>query len=121
MPGGSIWSSTIEEKGTDMPEYRVKRRPSYSFHPGELWREILEEHLRLPVAEAARRMGVSRQSLYAVLRGESRVTADMALRFGRLVGGAPELYINLQAEYDLFEARARLKRALAEIEPVSAA
>jgi hypothetical protein len=44
-------------------------------HPGELFREILEEHLRLSVSEAASRMGISRQSLHAVLRGEAAVTA----------------------------------------------
>ena len=92
----------------------LKRAPT---HPGELWREILEEHLRLPVAEAARRMQVSRQSLYAVLRGESKVTADMALRFGKLVGAAPELYLHLQDNHDLWHAQRRLAETLKRIEP----
>lgn len=104
-----------------MVEYRVKRAPGFAVHPGELWREILEEHLKLPIAEAARRMGVSRQSLHAVLRGDSAVTADMALRFGRLVRAAPELYVHMQAAHDLFEARTRLKGALAAIEPARSA
>jgi len=46
-------------------------------HPGELFREILEEHLRLLISEAMSRMGISRQSLRAVLRGEAAVTADL--------------------------------------------
>jgi plasmid maintenance system antidote protein VapI len=49
----------------------LRRAPT---HPGELMREILEEHARIPIAEAARRMDVSRQSLHAILRGESAVT-----------------------------------------------
>ncbi|HXQ52703.1 MAG TPA: HigA family addiction module antitoxin [Stellaceae bacterium] len=100
-----------------MVEYRVKGAPGFSVHPGELWREILEEHLEMPVAEAARRMGVSRQSLYAVLRGASAVTADMALRFGRLVGADPALYLHMQAAHDLFAARARIEDALDAIKP----
>ena len=60
-------------------------------------REILDDHVKLSIAEAARRMQVSRQSLHAALSGESAVTADMALRFGKLVSGAPELYVNMQA------------------------
>jgi len=72
-------------------------------HPGELFREILDVR-RLSVSEAARRMGVSRQSLHAVLSGESAVTADMALRFGRLVNGSPELYVQMQAKRDLWRA-----------------
>ena len=72
------------------PEYPVrrplKRAPS---HPGELMREILEDHVKMSIAEAARRMKISRPALHAVLNGTSAVTADMALRFTRLTGGTP--------------------------------
>jgi addiction module HigA family antidote len=64
-------------------------------------REILEEHVKIPIAEAARRMKVSRPALYAVLNGTAAVTAEMAVRFARLTGGAPELYLNMQAGHDL--------------------
>ena len=82
-------------------------------------REILDDHVRLPVAEAATRMKVSPPALDAVLNGAEPVTADMALRFGRLTGGAPELYIQMQAQLDLWTARERLKDALSEIEPAA--
>jgi len=75
-----------------MPEFPVSRpiaRPPT--HPGELFREVLEDHLHLSISAAAERMKMSRQSLHAVLNGTGAVTADMALRFGRLTGGAPEL------------------------------
>lgn len=62
----------------------IKRAPT---HPGELMREILEEQLRLSKTDAAERMRISRQSLYAVLNRQGGVTADMALRFGKLTGG----------------------------------
>lgn len=104
-----------------MTEYRAAKTPGFAVHPGELMREILSEHLKLPIAEAARRMRISRPSLYAVLNGNGGVTADMALRFGKLVGGAPELFVQMQAQYDLFEARTRLAKTLRQIEPVSAA
>lgn len=97
-----------------MVERPIRRPPT---HPGELMQEILEEQVRLPIIEAARRMQVSRQSLHAVLAGKSAVTADMALRFGRLTGAEPTLYVQMQARRDLWEAERRLARALAEIEP----
>jgi antitoxin HigA-1 len=84
-------------------------------------REILGEHFRLPIAEAARRMKVSRQALYAVLNGSAAVSAEMALRFGRLTGGAAELYLYMQASHDLEMAQQRLKTELAAIEPAVAA
>src|ERR1700724_3133533 len=91
------------------PEYPVRRplkRPP--IHPGALMREILEDHVKLTVAEAARRMKVPRPALYAVLNGSAAVTADMALRFARLTGGAPELYLNMQTGHDLEVAQQRL-------------
>ena len=88
-------------------------------HPGELMREILDDHVRLPVAEAAARMKVSPPALDAVLNGAKPVTADMALRFGRLTGGAPELYVQMQAQFDLWNARQRLAATLAQIEPAA--
>jgi addiction module HigA family antidote len=100
---------------TDLPVRRpIDRLPT---HPGELFREILDEHLHLSVSEAARRMHISRQSLHAVLRGRSAATADMAVRFGRLVGGNPELYVQMQAKRDLWEAAQRLETATADILP----
>ena len=94
----------------------IARAPT---HPGELMREILDEQLKLPIAAAARRMKVSRPSLYAVLNGTTAVTADMALRFGRLTGGAPELYVQMQAQRDLWRAEQRLHDTLLEIEPAA--
>ena len=94
----------------------IARAPT---HPGELMREILDEHVKLPIAAAARRMKVSRPSLYAVLNGTAAVTADMALKFGRLTGGAPELYVQMQTQRDLWLAERRLHDALLEIEPAA--
>ena len=82
-------------------------------------REILEEHVKLTIVEAARRMKVSRQALHAVLNGTATVTAEMALRFARLTGGAPELYLNMQVGHDLEVAQQRLQDELAEIEPAA--
>jgi len=95
-------------------ERPIARAPT---HPGELMREILDDHLHCPVTEAARRMKLPTAALDAVLRGAEPVTADLALRFGRLTGGAAELYVQMQALYDLWIARDRLKDTLAEIEP----
>lgn len=105
-----------------MREFKVtrplKRPPT---HPGELMREVLEEHLKLPIAQAARRMKISRPSLYAVLNGDGAVTADMALRFARLVGGRPELYLHMQEAHDLWHAGQKLAKVLRQIEPARAA
>ena len=109
---------TEAKRTNERPEYAVRRplkRPP--IHPGVLMREILKDHVKLTIAEAARRMKVSRPALHAVLNGRAAVSAEMALRFARLTGGAPELYLSMQAGHDLEEAQHRLKDDLAEILP----
>jgi hypothetical protein len=61
--------------------------------------------------------GVWRQAGHAVLNWTATVTPEMALRFIRLTGGAPELYLSMQTGHDLEKARERLKDALDDIEP----
>src|SRR5882724_11488035 len=101
-----------------MTEFVVRNQTRAPTHPGELMREIIEEHAQLSVTDAARRMGISRQALHAVLRGRSAVSADMALRFARLTGGQPELFLRMQENLDLWTARQRLGTRLARIAPV---
>ena len=112
----SASKSPTASKRREYPVRRPLQRPPV--HPGALMREILEEHTKMTIAEAARRMKVSRPALYAVLNGTSGVTAEIALRFARLTGGAPELYLNLQTGHDLEAAQQRLRDELAHIEPV---
>jgi antitoxin HigA-1 len=60
-------------------------------------------------AEIARLLGVSRQTLHAILAEKAPVTPEMALRIGKLCGNGPELWLNLQARYDI-ERLSRVKR-----------
>jgi addiction module HigA family antidote len=70
-------------------------------HPGELLREDILPALARPRAEIARHLGVSRQTLHAILTERAPVTPEMALRLGKLCGNGPDLWLNLQSRYDL--------------------
>jgi antitoxin HigA-1 len=111
----SAATSPTASKRREYPVGRPLQRAPV--HPGALMREILEEHTKMTIAETARRMKVSRPALYAVLNGTAAVTAEMALRFARLTGGAPELYLNMQTGHDLEAAQQRLQNELGDIEP----
>ncbi len=105
MPTGSTSSNT-----TKPGDYAVTGRPARCpTHPGELFREILADGLKLSVAEAARQLGVSRMTLHRLVRGEQAVTPEMALRLGRLCGNGPEFWLRMQMLRDLW----RLERTLA--------
>ena len=113
-------STESTSSDTTEPVYPVGGPPAWDpMHPGELLREVLDEGLSLSVSEAARRLQVSRQSLHRILGGSQAVTADMALRLGKLGAGDPELWLTLQARYDLAVARGRLADVLSRIEPAA--
>ncbi len=72
-------------------------------HPGEVLREYLPEDMT--VSAAAHCLGVSRQTLSALLNKRSGVSAEMALRLSRALGTSAEMWVSMQAAYDLWEAR----------------
>lgn len=105
MPSVSTSSNTTEIAAAREPRLRP-------VHPGEILGEILDEGLDLSVSEAARRLRVTRQTVHRILSGHQSITAEMALRLGRLCGNGPDLWLALQAQYDLAVARTRLAREL---------
>ena len=100
-----------------MTEYHVTRplrRPP--IHPGEILRQDVLPAIELSVSETARRLGISRQQLHRVLACTHPITTEMALRIGKFAGNGPELWLNLQQNYDLWHAEKRLRRELDRIE-----
>jgi addiction module HigA family antidote len=72
-------------------------------HPGEVLREYLPK--RLAIGEIASRLGVSRQALSALLNCRAGVSADMALRLEAALGTTAEMWVEMQANHDLWQAR----------------
>lgn len=97
-------------------EYLVKRPPKMRpTHPGELLREDVFPALGLSVSEAARLLGISRQTLHRLMAESIGVSADMALRLGKLCGNGPGLWLRMQADYDLWQAQGRMASELRHI------
>lgn len=71
-------------------------------HPGELFDDYLGN---ASLAEAARRLGVTRATLSRIRNGHASVTADMAVRLGDLLGTSAELWLGMQNAYDLWTER----------------
>lgn len=103
-----------------MPNAPLKRGLP-PMHPGALLREDVIPALGIPVTELAKHLKVSRQTLHAILREEAPVTPAMALRLGKLCGNGPELWVNLQARYDLDRLARELEDELADIPTLNAA
>ena len=89
---------------------------------GSGWAQGLENLLDdIVQGEVASLLGISRQTLFDILREKQPVTPATALRFGKLLGNGPELWIDLQRGYDLHAAEKQLGKVLAKIPTITAA
>ena len=70
-------------------------------HPGRIVRQDCVEPLGLTVTEAAKVLGVTRQALNNLVNGKAGISPEMAVRISKAFGGSPEMWLRLQANYDL--------------------
>jgi addiction module HigA family antidote len=81
-----------------------------AIHPGEI---LLEEYLKplgVGQVEVARQLGVSLNRLNEIVLGKRSISADTALRLGRFLKTSPQLWMRLQADWDLHQALQREAR-----------
>lgn len=76
-------------------------------HPGEHLRDALDAR-GLTAYRLALACRVKPSRIDDVLKGRRSITADTALRIARALGTSAEFWMRLQADYDLFAARAAL-------------
>ena len=80
-------------------------------HPGEMLLEEFLKPLKVGQVEAARKLGVSLNRLNEIVLGKRGITADTALRLARFLKTSPQLWMRLQADWDLHQAIERAARA----------
>ena len=97
---------------TELTARRPNRAPT---HPGAILAEDVLPALELNITAAAKALGISRNMLYKIIREESAVTPEMALRIGRLAGNGPEIWLRMQNAYDLWHASRSLGKDLESI------
>jgi addiction module HigA family antidote len=90
-------------------------------HPGELLREDVLPALGKSKTEIAGLLGVSRQTLYDVLNEKRPITPNLALRIGKLVGGGPKIWLEMQQAYDLETTETVIAKELKAIPTLHAA
>jgi addiction module HigA family antidote len=100
---------------------KLPKRGLPPMHPGELLREEILPALGRSKVAVARLLGVSRQTLYDVLKEKQPVTPGMALRLGKLCGNGPDLWLNLQKRFDLHHAERELGEKIKRIPTLAVA
>ena len=71
-------------------------------HPGLVLREYLGD---MAVSTAAAYLRIARVTLSRVLNGKAGISANMAIRLAAALGTSPELWMNMQTQYDLWRAK----------------
>ncbi len=73
--------------------------------PGEILREEFMRPLGITVSALAREIGVPANRISQIVNGKRAFSADTALRLGKYFGMSPEIWLDLQSEYELRLAR----------------
>ena len=99
-----------------MAEFKAGARRRRPTHPGAILRSELAE-LGLTAYSAGPQLGVTKQALQNIIDEKSAVSPEMALRLGKFFGNGPELWMKLQADVDLWNARQKIADDLRRIKP----
>ena len=78
-------------------------------HPGEILREMYLLPLNLTVTETAKALGVTRKTFSELINCSSNVSIAMALKLSKAFDTTPEFWLNMQQNYDLWNAKKKVK------------
>jgi addiction module HigA family antidote len=92
-----------------MATKRQERLPP--IHPGEVLQDLLHE-AGLTVNALALALRVPANRIGGIVKGQRGITADTALRLARYFGTSAQMWVNLQARYDLAVAEDALNRQI---------
>lgn len=78
-------------------------------HPGEFIEEVYLKPFGLSSRFLAEKLDVAPSTLNRVIKKQSGVSPEMALRLSKAIGRSPESWLAMQDNYDLWQARQRLE------------
>ncbi len=79
----------------------TKRKLLEPIHPGEILLEDFMKPMDVSINRLARDIAVPPGRVSAIVNGKRAITADTALRLGKYFNVSPEVWMGLQADYDL--------------------
>jgi len=90
-------------------------------HPGEVLREDFLVPMNLSAYVVARACNVPRTRIERLVREETPITADTALRLAKYFGTSASFWMGMQAQYDLERTEDEVSAEIKRIEPIKAA
>jgi antitoxin HigA-1 len=95
----------------------VNKNPLAPVHPGEILREEFLSPLAMTAYALSAELRVPRTRIERLVREETAVTPDTALRLARYFGTTPEFWLGIQSRFDVETARQTLDDDIAAIKP----
>jgi addiction module HigA family antidote len=86
-------------------------------HPGQFIKKVYLEPLGVSPRSVALRLKVSPSTFSRLIKGQSAISPEMALRLAKCLGRTPESWLSMQDSYDLWQAKQSIN--LSEIEPLT--
>ena len=80
-------------------------------HPGEFIYDVYLEPAGFSCRYLAKQLDVASSTLNRVLKGQSAISPEMALRLSKALGRSPESWLSMQDNYDLWHAKKNLDLA----------
>ncbi len=71
-------------------------------HPGKILKEYLDG---ISISQASQRLGITRATLSRIINGKASITPQMAVRLSQSLGTSVEIWVNLQSQYDVWQAQ----------------
>ena len=90
-------------------------------HPGEFIHDSYMKPFNLSCRYLATQLNVAASTLNRVLKKQSGISPEMALRLSKAIGRSPESWLAMQDAYDLWEARKEVKLGKVQKVPLNAA
>jgi len=85
-------------------------------HPGDVLQDELEE-IGITQSDLARHIGIMPKTINEICRGKRGISAEMAMKLSKALGGSPQFWLNLQNNWELSQLNETVFR---EIKPVAA-
>lgn len=83
----------------------MKDKQLEPIHPGEILQEEFMRPMGISINRLARDIGVAPGRISEIVNGRRAITADTALRLGKYFEVSPEIWLDLQSDYELRLAR----------------
>ena len=77
-------------------------------HPGEILKEMYLDPLNINITALAGNLSVARKTVSQLVNGHMGVSAEMALKLAKALNTTPELWLNMQRNYDLWHAGSKV-------------